>query len=240
MKTQFAVMAMVLVLVSCQPKSEGPKPKKRQAVTEIGIDIDASIDGQYLAVFETLNPQLTSRITGAFTFSREKEIDELVGDVRITNAGIKVIHAQNVRQGRRCPTMDDDTNHDGIIDAFEGEAVYGPILFPLDGDLSTQSSHDGEFPVGDVYGNYIYSRVAKFSDFIADLRSEPTSEGYLKLKSKEPLRIEGRAVVVHGIDKAADLPATVRSTGRASSYQALPIVCGIINKVLSPPGEVIE
>jgi hypothetical protein len=240
MMTQFVMMAMVLLLTSCQPKSEDHKANKRQTVTQIGIDIDDAIEGQYLAVFETLNPQLTSRITGAFTFSREKELDELVGDVRITNAGIKVIHAQNVRQGRRCPTMDDDQNYDGIIDALEGEAVYGPILFPLDGDLSTQSSHDGEFPIGDVYGNYIYSRVAKFSEFIADLRSEPTSEGYLKLKSKEALRIEGRAVVVHGIDQAADLPATVGSTGRASPYHALPIVCGIISKVLSPPGEVIE
>ena len=240
MMTQFVMMVMAFVIISCQSKSESPQPKNRQAVTQIGIDIDDAIEGQYLAVFETLNPQLTSRITGAFTFSREKEFDELVGDVRITNAGTEVIHAQNVRQGRRCPTINDDQNHDGIIDALEGEAVYGPILFPLDGDLSTQSSHDGEFPIGDVYGNYIYSRVAKFSEFIADLRSEPTSEGYLKLKAKEALRIEGRAVVVQGIDQAADLPATVRSTGRASPYQALPIVCGIIGKVLSPPGEVIE
>lgn len=238
--TQFVMMAMALVLISCQPKSEGPQAKKRQTVTQIGIDIDDAIEGQYLAVFETLNPQITSRITGAFTFSREKDLDEMVGDVRITNAGIKVIHAQNVRLGRRCPTMDDDQNNDGIIDAVEGEAVYGPILFPLDGDLTTQSSHDGEFPIGDVYGNYIYSRVAKFSEFIADLRSEPTSEGYLKLKSNEALRIEGRAVVVHGIDKAADLPATVSATGRGSPYQGLPIVCGIISKVLASPGEVID
>ena len=240
MMIQIVIVAMSLVLVSCQPKSEGEDAKKRQTVTQISVDIDDVVEGQYLAVFDTLNPQITSRITGAFTFSREKELDEMVGDVRITNAGIKVIHAQNVRQGRRCPTMNDDMNQDGIIDAVEGEAVYGAILIPLDGDLTTQSSHDGEFPIGDMYGNYIYSRVAKFSEFIADLRGEPNSEGYLKLKSKEALSIEGRAVVIHGIDKAADLPSTVRSTGRGSPYQALPIVCGIIGKVVASPGEVIE
>lgn len=238
--TQFVMVAMALTLISCQPKSSASQYKKGQETTQIRIDIDDGIEGQYLAVFETLNPQITSRISGAFTFSREKELDEMVGDVRITNAGVKVIHAQNVRQGRRCPTMDDDQNHDGIIDAVEGEAVYGPILFPLDGDLTTQSSHDGEFPMGDIYGNYIYSRVAKFSDFMADLRSEPNSEGYLKLRPQEALRIAGRAVVVHGIDQSANLPETVRSTKRGSPYQALPIVCGIINKLISSPGEVIE
>jgi len=240
MKTTLLITLILLTLQSCQPKSKGTKEKRKQTTTQVSIDIDDSIEGQYLAVFETVNPKITSRITGAFTFSREKELDEVVGDVRITNAGVKVIHAQNVRQGRRCPNLDDDKNHDGIIDATEGETVYGAILFPLDGDLSSQSSHDGEFPMGDVYGNYIYSRVSIFSEFISDLRAEPAFDGYPKLKPKEPLRIEGRAVVIHGYDDAADLPPSVGTIGRRTAAQTIPIACGIVHKVLSLPGEVTD
>lgn len=219
----------------------GSKSKKNNGNSmRVEIDIDASVDGQYLAVFEALNPDLTGKITGAFTFARDKENDELVGDVRINNAGARVIHAQNVRLGTRCPTSLDDINQDGIIDAVEGEAVYGKIFFPLDGDLSTQAGHDGEFPVGDIYGNYIYSRVTTFSQFISDLRSPQVYEEYVTLEKTQPLDIEGRAVVIHGVDDAITLPLTVGSVGRRSRSQSLPIACGVIKKVLVTPGEVQE
>ncbi|MBA2405342.1 MAG: hypothetical protein H0V66_11270 [Bdellovibrionales bacterium] len=242
MKKLLHILPLVLLLSACggAKSGGGVTPKKDDTTTGITIDLDATIEGQYLAVFETLNPQITSRITGAFTFSREKELDELIGDVRITNAGPKLVHAQNVRIGSRCPTLNDDTNGDGIIDAVEGEAVYGKILFPLDGDLATQSSHDGEFPMGDVYGNYIYARVTKFSSFIKDLRSDVYQEGYFKLKATEPLAIENRVVIVHGVDQAAGLPASVRSTNRFANYQSLPIVCGVIRKVMTVPGSTDE
>lgn len=238
MKYHLVFLPVVILLSACNGGSGGGGAgKNRNTVTPIKIDIDAHIDGQYQAIFETLNHQITSKVTGAFTFSREIEIDELVADVRIANGGPKLIHSQNIRLGHRCPTMDDDLNHDGIIDAREGEAVYGKIFIPLDGDISSQSSHDGEFPMGDIYGNYIYSKVTKFTTFISDLHAKDF-EGYVKLKDKEPLNIEGRAVVVHGVDEAAGLPASVASVGRAASHQSLPIVCGVITKVLNPPGEI--
>ena len=235
------ILIFLFLLAACNKGGgvgERSITKQRDTRTQITIDIDAIIDGQYLAIFETLNPQITSKVTGAFTFSREKEIDELVGDVRITNAGPGLIHAQNVRIGNRCPNLDDDLNHDGIIDAREGEAVYGAIFFPLDGDLNSQSSHDGEFPMGDTYGNYIYSKTANFSSFMKDLRSHDNAEGYTKLKAQEPLNIEGRVVVIHGVDEAASLPLTVRSDGRITASQALPIVCGVIKKILETPGHI--
>lgn len=246
MKKNILLMMSLLLLMACGGSKSGgggskatsTKPEPSPVIIDEAIDIDASIDGQYLAVFETLNPQITSKITGAFTFSRETETDEVVGDVRITNAGAAVLHAQNVRIGSRCPTLADDTNADGIIDAKEAEAVYGGIFFPLDGDLSSQSSHDGEFPLGDIYGNYIYSRVASFTHFIQDLRSPESGDGYFRLKEREPMDLESRVVVVHGVDAAVGLPATVASVGRFANHQSLPIACGVIKKVLMPPGQI--
>lgn len=242
--TTTMIISSLLLATACGGGGGGGSAKKvpnrqeQQTPVVIDLDIDASIDGQYLAIFETVNPQITSKITGAFTFSREKDVDEVVGDVRITNAGPALLHAQNIRIGTRCPVATDDTNGDGIIDAKEGEAVYGKVFIPLDGDLSSASSHDGEFPVGDVYGNYIWARMTKFTKFISDLRSPDSSDGYFKLGAREPMDLEGRVVVIHGVDAAAGLPATVGSVGRFAAHQALPIACGVIGKVLSPPGTV--
>ena len=185
-------------------------------------DIDAALEGQYLAIFKKINPTVTEKITGSFTFSREKSEDEVVADVRITNSGRKIIHSQHIRLGTRCPQEGDDLNQDGVIDENEGELVYGKIFIPLDGDISSQSSHDGEFPMSDEYGRYIYSRFAKFSLFIQDLRSEQDLNYYEKLKSNEALEIEGKVVVVNGVE------------GRHN----LPIACGIIEKVVASPGEI--
>lgn len=204
----------------------------------VDIDIDAGLEGQYLAVFETMNTDITGKVTGAFTFSRDKLEDEVVADVRLNNGGQAVIHAQNIRVGFRCPTIADDTNGDGFVDAQEGEAVYGRIFIPLDGDLSSQSSKDGLFPVGDTYGNYIWARVTKFSTFIKDLRITEHDGYYVKLNEREPMPMEGLAVVIHGVDTAVALPDTVKGVGRLDRHAALPIACGTIGKVLGPPGEV--
>src|SRR5687768_3183879 len=118
MKSSLLLLPLLLLsLTACNSGGGGGGSTKSEEEDNnpVSIDLDDALDGQYLAVFEALNPQITSKITGAFTFARYKEDDELVGDVRITNAGPKLIHAQNVRVGRRCPVATDDINGDGII-----------------------------------------------------------------------------------------------------------------------------
>ncbi len=233
-------MTFLLFVISCNMSNHTSKPPHQKTVLDpIVVPIDSDVQGQYLAVFESLNLELSHKISGAFTFSVESEIDELVMDVRLTNSGANLIHAQNLRTGSRCPTSNDDLNLDGIIDAFEGEAVYGKIFIPLDGDISSQSSHDGEFPSSDEYGNYIYAKLTSFSTFLQDLRqSEESNQDYVKLKTNEPLDIEKRVVVIQGLSEEIKLPETVRSVGSMTSHQSLPIVCGVIKKVLTPPGEI--
>jgi hypothetical protein len=229
----------LFMLSACNETTKSPHSNHHRTVIDpIVVPLDSEIEGQYLAVFETINPELSQKVSGAFTFSVEKEIDELVMDVRLTNSGTNIIHAQNIRLANRCPTLEDDTNLDGVIDAFEGEAVYGKIFIPLDGDISTQSSHDGEFPTSDTYGNYIYAKLTTFSKFMEELRKAPeVNEEYIKLKDQEPLNIEKRVVVIQGMSEDINLPSTVRSIGQMTAHQSIPIVCGSIRKVLLPPGE---
>jgi hypothetical protein len=235
-----STLLITLILVSsCNAKKQSSRrPPIKTDLESIAVPLDSEIEGQYLAVFENINPELSTKISGAFTFSVEKEFDELVMDVRLTNSGKSIIHAQSIRTGNRCPSVSDDLNRDSIIDAIEGEAVYGKVFIPLDGDISTQSSHDGEFPTADTYGNYIYAKVTSFSTFMVDLRHETGNKEYIKLKSQEPLSIGSRVVVIHGMSEEINLPTTVRTIGPMTVHQSIPIVCGLIQKVLSVPGEI--
>ena len=235
-----SILFFALIFVcSCNAKKKSSHiPLIKTDLETIAVPLDSEIEGQYLAVFEILNPELSNKISGAFTFSLEKEFDELVMDVRLTNSGKNIIHAQSIRTGSHCPSLKDDINLDGIIDALEGEAVYGKVFIPLDGDISTQSSHDGEFPTSDTYGNYIYSKVTSFSTFMVDLRDAKENQEYIKLKAQEPLNIVSRVVVIHGMSEEIDLPTTVRTLDPMSVHQSIPIVCGVIHKVVSTPGEI--
>ena len=235
----FFLFSLLIFIVGC---GKAVHPKNQDSivgpVVTIGeVDIDASVDGQYLGVFKMINPNLTTKITGAFTFSREKSEDELVADIRLNNGGPQVIHSQSIRLGGRCPDLGDDLNLDGIIDSSEGEKIYGKVFIPLDGDISTQSSHDGEFPIGNDYGNYIYSRVTRFTQFMEDLRS-PDEGSYIKLKAKEPLKIEERVVVILGVHHSQDLPPTVGALPGLSPQESLPIICATIQRVISSPGHI--
>lgn len=200
-------------------------------------ELNSTISGQYLGVLKNLNLKSDQFFSGAFTFSKELAEEEFIMDVRLTGGGSNVIHEQYVRIGERCPTLDDDLNQDGFIDAIEGEAVYGKVFIPLDGDVTTQAGHDGEFPLSDQYGNYLYERVANFSEFMKDLRG-PLDENYIKLKPEELFTMDGKVVVIHGIEEGVTLPPTVKASSGRTSHQILPIACGLIRKVIEIPGHV--
>jgi hypothetical protein len=241
------IRAMVLlILISCGKKNSPPisAPDAHQSpleqlppmAKEEVLEIKTEPEGLFLAVFNTLNPGLTSKITGAFTFSYIQADDELVIDVHLNNSSPETIHRQSVRVGKRCPQPEDDRNQDGIIDATEGEEVYGKTLIPLDSDLSSARSHDSIFPFSTKFGHYIYSKQTLFSHFIKDLHDHTINDGHAKIPPGGSLLIEERVVVIQGVSPLLDMPSSVRSLGNLTLHQSLPIACGIIKRVLSSPG----
>lgn len=194
------------------------------------------IDGTYLAVLVPLNVLVAGQVKGAFTLSREQ--DELVGDVRLTGGGPSLLHAQNVHIGSTCPIQKDDTNNDGFIDYVEGSKVFGDVLVPLDGDVNTQELGAGFFPVADKYGNYIYSEVASYQQFLQDLKDPDPNPADLvvKLGPEEKADMVGKVVVIQGVPAETRLPPTVQSVGGFANFQTLPIACGRITKVAETPG----
>jgi hypothetical protein len=129
------------------------------------------------------------------------------------------IHPQHIHAADRCPTAAADVNGDGIVDVIEGLPYYGPILVPLDGDIRNGTSEVPTFPFGSGdRGTYHYEASTLLSTLEAAIG--------------EPLNLGARHVVVHGVDLATPLPATVQSLPGLPAQVTLPIACGEIREVV--------
>jgi hypothetical protein len=128
------------------------------------------------------------------------------------------IHPQHIHASDRCPTAAADTNGDGIVDVIEGLPFYGPILVPLDGDISNTTSEIPTFPFGaGDRGTYHYEASTTLS----------TLESALG----ESIDLPARHVVIHGVDLATPLPSSVQSLPGLPAQVTLPIACGEIREV---------
>jgi hypothetical protein len=140
-------------------------------------------------------------------------------------------HAMHIHTGTTCPTAAADVNHDGFVDVIEGLPAYGPILVPLDSDLSTQAA--GTFPSANAAGNLNYHASTSLSAMLADLHApDPnTSDAVVKLAPGEDLNLAMRHIVIHGVAASTALPSTVASLGTAPATATLPVACGPIVRV---------
>lgn len=182
-------------------------------------------DGQFRVVLTPVNPGVAGEASGTaeFTISGD-DFDALVN----VDGAPSSVHMQHVYTGRTCPDTREDTNNDGIIDAVEARAVAGGALIPLDSDLRSQSAGDN-YPVG---VNYDYSERTSLSSMIADLLlPDPNaSDSIVKLSPNENLDLEGRTIIVHGVQDATALPGTVQGIDGETPQISLPILCGIITR----------
>ena len=128
------------------------------------------------------------------------------------------LHPQHIHEADRCPDMTADVNGDGIVDVIEGVPFYGPIMIPLDGNLADTSSQVASFPLasGDR-GTYNYSATASVSALEATLG--------------HPLALATRHVVIHGMDLATPLPASVASLPGVPAQLTIPIACGELREM---------
>jgi len=115
-----------------------------------------------------------------------------------------------------------------LVDVIEGLPKYGPILVPLDSDLSSQAA--GTFPTASNGGTLHYHQSADLNAMLDDLHAvDPnTGDAVIKLQPGEALNLAGRHIVVHGVALSTPLPATTASLGTAPPQATLPVACGEI------------
>ncbi|MFP5386427.1 MAG: hypothetical protein ACLGHN_10135 [Bacteriovoracia bacterium] len=186
-------------------------------------------EGTYTATLTTLNAGVGgNQATGTANITIEG--DQITVDMNMDGTPENIIHAQHIHLGSACPNVTADANGDGFLDVMEGIPDYGPILIPLDGDLSAQEAGANGFPMADAQGSYTYSQNATFSQLMDDLRLEDTNtdDAIVKLPQGEGLQLDGRHIVIHGVPSDTTLPETVASLGDQPAQATLPIACGQI------------
>ena len=232
----FSTLLSTALLVSCGGGGGGGGGSSSAVPVQEENRLEIEMLGAYQGLLYPLNQTVAGNVTGALMLVRER--DDLIASLRFSGGPASILHIQNVHEGSRCPTLADDLNQDGFIDAEEGAKVYGGILIPLDDDLNSQRMGLGTFPVADEYGHYSYSKIAKWDKFMEDLREEDINlqDDYVKLPANKNMTAAGKVVVVFGVPSKTDLPSTVAGRGRLTNFEALPIACGVIQKVITTPG----
>lgn len=226
----FIVAASLLTLVACDSGSSGSSSSKQNEATELQEDND---QGVYRAVLSPVNTKLVPNTTG--TIEVRIDGDEVVIESTVAGAPAGVKHFQNIMTNSECPTDASDTNGDGVVDIVEGGASFGKILIPLDSNISDQLLGNDFGPIANGAGAYVYRKSTSFAQLMADLNADDpdTEDFFAKLSSSQNLTLSKRVVVVHGVSRNSDLPATVATLRDADADQLVPIACGKLVKVHS-------
>jgi hypothetical protein len=188
----------------------------------------------YLAVLTPVNSAIAGNAYGSFTF--HKDHDFIVANVRLNESSPIVTQIQKVHTGNACPTEADDLNGDGYIDVVESAEVTGNVIIPLDGDISSQYSLLGSYPISDAWGAYVYSKTASFSEFYKDLFDIDINPEDEVIKLTSPLGLVGKTVLIYGMKENLEIPSTVATNNDLLPHETLPIACGIITLVTDVPG----
>jgi hypothetical protein len=235
------VATFALAACSDGSSSAGVSPTDALASRNAEHRHEMLADGAYEANLHVLNPRSQSELDpdredGARGVARGKAYFTIRnGQITATVSALGIeggmIHPQHVHAASNCPPASADVNHDGFVDVIEGVPFYGPILIPLDDDLTSQAN--GTFPTASgLEGRLSYQSSASFAAMLADLNApDPnTSDAVVKLDGA-PLALATRHVVVHGVDPNTPLPSTVASLPGVPAFLTLPVACGEIRRL---------
>lgn len=189
------------------------------------IQAEEASDGVFHAHLRPTNPHSSGFLPhGGATFSIDG--DKLVVKTYLDDDG-SVTHRQSVHSGTRCPGPSDDMNGDGFIDYQEALRVAGPVLIPLDADLSSQDKGADVYPRGTGFS---YTETVSRALLMEDIwgpDSNPSDE-IAHLSRGSALKLVGRIVLVHGTNANSSLPSSIAGRGSEAANLSLPVVCGVI------------
>ena len=213
-------LLLMLVISSCGKDSDSGSTFLRQ-------EQQGDLKGSYKAVLRPMN----STTSGWIPYGNvEISVDE--NNIAVTtylDDDQSVTHVQSIHEGKKCPTIADDKNKDGVIDAIEAGPVVGKVLIPLDGDISSQTSGDKVHPIG---SSFTYQRKAPLDAMMSDLysASEVSNNSVRKLKSGETFNLTGKVILIHGTSASNKLPSSVQPHNGLPSHLSVPVVCGILRR----------
>lgn len=164
--------------------------------------------------------------TGEATFTVSG--DELTISLTVNGVSPDIQHLQHFHgfpdsdDAAMCPTMDDDTNGDGVVDILETAPAAGTTMVPFTDDPVSMEVFGATYPTADAEGSYTYEHTVSLSELESAMGEQfPGQE----------LNLENRVVFIHTVPETAELPDTVESKGGAPAYETVPVACGEIRLV---------
>jgi hypothetical protein len=225
---KFSKVLMVLPLLALAACGGGGGGGSDEVQRETSVAAEAA-DGVYHAHLRPLNPRSNGFLPhGGATFRVDG--DKLSVTTYLDDAS-SVTHRQSVHVGTSCPTAAHDSNGDGMIDYKEALKAVGPVLIPLDEDLSSQEKGAEIYPRG---SSFTYNETGMVSEMVNNLyEADPVpGDEITKLRRGQGMKLVGRVVLVHGTYAASDLlPTTLGTRGSDPANLALPVACGVIAPV---------
>lgn len=220
----FLIGTCIFTLASCGSDDSSSSGGSRQEQQQ-------DDQGIYRAVLKPLNTNLAPGTSG--TVEIKIQGDDVIVESNITGSPAGVKHLQNLTLLTACPTAGNDVNNDSHVDILEAAASAGPILIPLDSNLSTQLDGMSYGPIANGSGSYVYRRSASLTDLLSDLRApDPDStDAVVKLPDGQDLNLAGKVVIIHGVASSSDLPDSISTIGDLSAAQSLPIACGELVRI---------
>lgn len=241
--TILTILALSLV-TSCgkdkddDKKSSGNRASENRPQNEAVVADGSNIKGIYAADIVPVNNNQHLLKLGVAAIQRDGDV--FTARVKLKYGQRMTTLVQGIYTGTRCPTPKDDKNKDAYIDIKESIPAIGQMVIPLDGNLDSQLDGVGGFPTGDnILGAIMYSATASFERMFADLKTPDIipDDNITKIKADEGLALEGRLIILQGINERVFLPPTAASLGERSPYKTIPVACGILRKVKKLPSE---
>ena len=216
------VPMMLLLLVSSCGKSGGDSGT--QVSNNIEKEEVVMKEGKYVAFLRPIN----STVNGFIPFGRAELAlqEDVLNITTYLDDDQRVMHVQNIFTASKCPTTADDTNKDGVIDIKEAHEALGSILLPLDNDITTRKSGEGQYPQGP---SFTYNKKGNWSEILKDLQVPYGDDHYL-LKG-DYLSLENRVILVQGTSASGHLPSTVATVENLEPHVSVPISCGVIKPI---------
>lgn len=119
-------------------------------------------------------------------------------------------------------TMDQDINHDNLVDLPETEAVSGTTMVPFDNAPQDMNIPNDNYPTSDANGHFAYEK---------DVPLDALKKQFKEVFGTDDLELDKRVIYVHGVPQDLKLPVSV--AGEVGDYDAhvtLPIATGKIEK----------
>ncbi len=211
---------------------EGQQPAAQPGQQQPGMqEGQQRMDAQVFAgQLQPINQRVTNaQIAGSATFTvREERVTMAIDAQNVPTGVTHPIHVHGFKDGKdaRCPTMQDDANGDGIIDATEAKAAVGEPMIPLSDD-PTKMDGEPSFAENDEQA-LTYNKVVQKSELASALQSQ---------RQVSDMMLDKRVVMIHGVARDAQLPETVQAEGGKPAHEMIPIACAELNQAEGGEGQ---